>query len=79
MESLNNNTTQENEMTKTTTRKYATKAQKFAEMLAEAKKWERAAIQSWDANMTRIGDELWLKANELFAAANAYSIRWSLI
>ena len=59
-------------------RKYVTKAEKFAEMKAAARKTENAALHYMEEGMNIVGSDLWKKANELWAAANAYSIRWNV-
>jgi len=64
---------------KMTARKYATKTERFAAMKAEAIKTERAALAYLEEGLGVIGHDLWKKANELWASANAYSIRWNVI
>lgn len=59
-------------------RKYATKSEIFADMLKQARKTERRALELIERNSPAANDS-WAKANELFAKANAYSIRWNLI
>lgn len=60
------------------TKTYATKQERFSAMKAEASKVERAALGYIDDGLHIVGDDLWKKANELWAAANAYSIRWNV-
>lgn len=62
-----------------TARKYATKTERFAAMKAEAIKTERAALAYMEGRRGVIGNDLWKKASELWAEANAYSIRWNII
>lgn len=62
-----------------TARKYATKTERLAAMKAEAIKTERAALGYIDDGLHVIGNDLWKKANELWAVANAYSVRWNVI
>ena len=61
------------------TKTYATKQERFNGMKAEALKVERAALGYIDDGLHIVGHDLWKKANELWAAANAYSIRWGVV
>lgn len=60
-------------------RKYATKAQNLAEMKELASKTERAALYYLEEGMKFVGSDLWEKANEQWAKANAYSLRWNVV
>lgn len=58
---------------------YKSKAEKFAELLRQAVKVEAAAQYYTEQGHAKIGNDLAKKARELYAAANAYSIRWGVL
>lgn len=62
-----------------TARKYATKAEKLAEMKELASKTERAALYYIEEGMKFVGSDLWEKAKEQWAEANSYSLRWNVV
>ena len=57
---------------------HCTKSQILAKMIKEANKTEQAALYYGEQGMQSIERDLLKKAQELFLAANEYSLRWDV-